>query len=84
MTIEQGRLAIERGQWQGPLEYWNGNTFRWNVAGSPGALEPFFFVRFDATPEATVNRVSFGLPGEVASFARKPKDGPPRAGQGSR
>ena len=66
------QLVLERGYWRGPLEYWNGSTFRWSIASQPGALEPYFFVRFDTTPEATVNQVSFGLPGETATFARRP------------
>jgi CubicO group peptidase (beta-lactamase class C family) len=73
IRLEQGRLVLERGYWKGPLEYWNGSTFRWNIVHQPGALDPYVFVRFDTTPDATVNQVSFGLPGETATFTRKPE-----------
>ena len=73
LTVRQqgDDLVATRGEWTGRLEYWNGNTFRWDLTGAMGTLQPYVFVRFDAEPNGTVSAASFGLtPAERASFRR--------------
>jgi hypothetical protein len=34
VSMKDGRLELVRGEWRGPLEYWNATNFRWTVLPS--------------------------------------------------
>jgi hypothetical protein len=75
-----GHLTMTRGSWSAPLEYWNGNNFRWGRL--PSATVTSMFVKFDVSPEGRVTTVSYGLGADSAHFGRKPQRAPAtRTGQ---
>src|SRR5687768_4370912 len=74
VSVESGRLMLRRGEWFGPLEYWNGTNFRWTVPtnpiGQPG------FIKFDVTAEDRVTGLYFGSGADQALLRRKAPPGP--------
>lgn len=76
ITLEQGRLEMRRGEWHGPLEYWNADNFRWTML--PSTPFPPMFIKFDVTPENKVRGMHFGFPGDSGYLGRK------AAGSGAR
>jgi CubicO group peptidase (beta-lactamase class C family) len=68
VSIKDGRLELQRGEWRGPLQFWNATNFRWTVPASPtGPLA----IKFEVAPDNTVTGFYFGLPGDVTLLARK-------------
>lgn len=65
-----GRLTMKRGSWSAPLEYWNGNNFRWGTL--PSATVTSMFVKFDVSTDGRVTTLSYGLGADSAHFGRKP------------
>jgi CubicO group peptidase (beta-lactamase class C family) len=70
ITLTDGRLTMKRGEWSGPLEYWNATNFRWGRL--PSATVTHMFVKFDVAPDGKVTTVSYGLGADSAHFGRKP------------
>lgn len=69
VTFENGKLALQRGDWRGPLTYLNGLTFTWDLTGiSPTGPMP---IKFDAAPDGKVTGLYFGLAGDVDLLTRK-------------
>jgi len=64
VAVQADHLVLTRGDWSGPLTYWNDQNFRWS--------ELSMFVKFDVAPSGTVSGMTFGLPGDVTTLARKP------------
>jgi CubicO group peptidase (beta-lactamase class C family) len=63
VSIQDDHLVLTRGEWKGPLTYWNDENFRWS--------ELSMFVKFDVAPAGTVSGMTFGLPGDVSTLTRK-------------
>lgn len=78
VTVKDGHLELERGEWRGPLQYWNANNFRWTVPGSPtGPMN----IKFEIAPDNTVSGLYFGLGSDATLLNRK---GGGRGGRGGR
>ena len=84
VAIEQGRLVLRRGEWHGPLEYWNATNFRWTIL--PSSPTGPMFIKFDVSPDDRVTGLYFGLPGDQTLLGRKGPTGGRggRGGPGSR
>jgi CubicO group peptidase (beta-lactamase class C family) len=63
VTVKDDHLVLTRGEWTGPLTYWNDNNFRWS--------ELSMFVKFEVAPTGMITGMTFGLPGDVSTLARK-------------
>ncbi len=63
VAVQNDHLVLTRGDWSGPLTYWNANNFRWS--------EQSMFVKFEVAPSGTISGMTFGLPGDVTTLARK-------------
>ena len=63
VSVQDDHLVLTRGEWKGPLTYWNDQNFRWS--------ELSMFVKFDVAPSGVVNGMTFGLPGDVSMLTRK-------------
>ncbi len=70
ISLADGKLAMQRGDFTAPLEYWNANNFRWGPLSS--AALSSLFVKFDVAPDGTVTTLSFGLGPDSAHMGRKP------------
>jgi CubicO group peptidase (beta-lactamase class C family) len=82
VSVDEGVLTLHRGDWAGPLEFWNGSNFRWTIL--PSAPLATLFIKFDVAPDGTVSGMSFGLPGDISTMGRKPAPGGGRGGRGGR
>ena len=69
ISLENGRLVFERGDWKGPLEYWGYHHFRWGPL--PSAVLSTLLVKFDIAADGKVNGLSFTVGADVVSMARK-------------
>jgi CubicO group peptidase (beta-lactamase class C family) len=69
VTIQDGHLELQRGEWRGALEYVNAFNFRWSLTGvAPGGPFP---IKFDVAPDNKVSGMYFGLGGDATMLARK-------------
>jgi len=68
VTLEDGRLEMRRGEWHGPLEYWNATNFRWTIL--PSSPTGPLYIKFDITPDNRVTGLYFGLPGDQTLLTR--------------
>ena len=78
VSVKDGYLELERGDWRAPLQYWNATNFRWSVLGSPaGPMN----IKFEVSPDNTVTGLYFGLAGDATLLAKR---GAGRGGRGGR
>ncbi|MGQ0641760.1 MAG: serine hydrolase [Gemmatimonadaceae bacterium] len=70
VSLTDGKLTMQRGDFTAPLEYWNANNFRWGPL--PSAAVASLFVKFDVAPDGKVTTLSFGLGSDSAHMGRKP------------
>jgi CubicO group peptidase (beta-lactamase class C family) len=63
VSVQDDHLVLTRGEWKGPLTYWNDENFRWS--------ELSMFIKFEVAPAGTVGGMTFGLPGDVSTLTRK-------------
>lgn len=70
VSLTDGKLVMQRGDFTAPLEYWNGSNFRWGPL--PSAALSSLFVKFDIAPDGKVTTLSFGLGPDSAHMGRKP------------
>jgi CubicO group peptidase (beta-lactamase class C family) len=70
VSLTDGKLVMQRGDFTAPLEYWNGSNFRWGPL--PSAAVSSLFVKFDIAPDGRVTTLSFGLGADSAHMGRKP------------
>jgi hypothetical protein len=77
VTLEGNHLELRRGDWHGPLEYWNATNFRWTMG--PTATGPLF-IKFEVSPDGRVTGLNFGIGGDISLMARKAASG--RGGRG--
>jgi CubicO group peptidase (beta-lactamase class C family) len=63
VSVQDDHLVLTRGEWKGPLTYWNDENFRWSELG--------MFVKFDVSPLGAISGMTFGLPGDVTTLTRK-------------
>jgi len=72
VSVQDDHLVLTRGEWKGPLTFWNDENFRWS--------ELSMFIKFDVAPSGTINGMTFGLPGDVTTLTRKqPRPSSPAA-----
>jgi CubicO group peptidase (beta-lactamase class C family) len=76
VSVNDGQLELQRGEWRAPLQYWNASNFRWSVRGSPAGT---LMITFDVSPQNTVTGLHYGLPGDETLLPRK---GAGRGGRG--
>jgi hypothetical protein len=79
VTLIEDHLEFKRGEWSGALEYWNGNTFKWNLP--PGNPAGQLYIKFESSPEGRVTGLYFGLGGDQALMGRRGATGG-RGGRG--
>ena len=80
VSIVEGQLEMSRGEWHGPLQYWNANNFRWLLPpGTPTGVMP---IKFEISPDNTVTGLWFGIGGDVALLSRKSTGRGGRGGRG--
>lgn len=75
VTLENGKLQLRRGDWQGPLEFWNANHFRWH--NGPGSVTGPMNIKFEIAPDGKVTGLYFGIGGDIDLMTRK---APPATG----
>jgi CubicO group peptidase (beta-lactamase class C family) len=68
VRLQDGRLELRRGEWYGPLEFWNGSNFRWTIL--PSAPLPPLFLKFDVDPQDRVTGLYFGIGSDVSLLGR--------------
>ena len=68
VTLEGNVLMMRRGEWYGPLEYWNGTNFRWTVPHQPVGQPRY--IKFDVSADDRVTGLFFGS-GEFTSLLRR-------------
>ncbi len=68
VTVKDGRLELQRGYWNAPLQFWNATNFRWVV---PGAATGPLFIKFEVSPENVVTGLYFGLGADVRLLTRR-------------
>ena len=69
VTVQDGHLELEHGDWHGPLEYLNAFNFRWSLPGvAPGGP---MAIKFEVAPDNKVTGMYFGLAGDVYLLGRK-------------
>lgn len=73
VTLEDGRLMLRRGDWHGPLEYWNATNFRWTILPTSPIAQ--LFLKFEISPADRVTGLYFGLPGDQTLLNRKEAPG---------
>ena len=78
VSIVNGRLELKRGDWSGPLEFWNANNFRWD--NGPGSVTGPMNIKFEIAPDGRVTGLNFGIGGDVYLMNRKA----PGGGRGGR
>jgi CubicO group peptidase (beta-lactamase class C family) len=69
VALEGNRLVMTRGEWKAPLEYAGMNTFKWGPLAT--AILPSFIVKFDVAADNSVTSLSYGIPTETVTLARK-------------
>jgi hypothetical protein len=69
VSLKDGRLDLQRGEWHGPLEYWNGTNFRWTIL--PSSPTGPMYIKFEVTPDGKVSGMYFGLAGDQSLLGRK-------------
>ncbi|HEY9225725.1 MAG TPA: serine hydrolase [Gemmatimonadaceae bacterium] len=79
VTLVNGKLELKRGDWHGPLEFWNATNFRWD--NGPGSVTGPMNIKFDIAPDGRVTTLNFGIAGDVYPMSRK---NPPGGGRGGR
>lgn len=77
VAVKDGKLELRRGEWSGPLQYWNATNFRWLLP--PGAPTGPMNVKFEVSPDDAVTGLYFGLAGDITLLGRK---GGGRGGRG--
>jgi CubicO group peptidase (beta-lactamase class C family) len=79
VAMKDGHLELTRGDWSGPLQYWNATNFRWIVppASPTGPLN----IKFEVSPDNVVTGLYFGLGNEATLLSRV---GGGRGGRGGR
>jgi len=77
VSMKDGRLELVRGDWRGPLEYWNAMNFRWTVL--PSSPTGPMYLKFEVSPDNRVTGLYFGLAGDQTLLAR---EGPAGGGRG--
>ncbi|HEU5217404.1 MAG TPA: serine hydrolase [Gemmatimonadales bacterium] len=70
VSAEGDRLTMKRGEWNAPLEFWNGNNFRWGPLQSAAVTN--LFVKFDTNPDGKVGSLMFLVGADTVSMGRKP------------
>src|SRR5439155_21607928 len=80
VSVEGNRLELKRGDWHGPLEYWNATNFRWTIL--PSAPTAPMIIKFDVAADNRVTGLYFGLAGDQTLLGRKGTGG--RGGRGGR
>lgn len=78
VTLANGKLELRRGDWRGPLEFWNANNFRWD--NGPGSVTGPMNLKFEISPDGRVTGLNFGFGGDIYLMNRKA----PAAGRGGR
>ena len=73
------KLDLKRGDWHGPLEFWNATNFRWD--NGPGSVTGPMNIKFDVSPDGRVTTLYFGIAGDVYPMSRKAAAGG-RGGRG--
>jgi hypothetical protein len=63
VSVQDDHLFLTRGEWKGPLTFWNDENFRWS--------ELSMFIKFEVAPSGTISGMTFGLPGDVTTLTRK-------------
>jgi CubicO group peptidase (beta-lactamase class C family) len=63
VSVQDDHLVLARGEWKGPLTFWNDENFRWS--------ELSMFIKFEVAPSGTISGMTFGLPGDVTTLTRK-------------
>jgi CubicO group peptidase (beta-lactamase class C family) len=77
ITLDRNVLMLRRGDWNGPLEFSSGTSFRWTVPFQPvGQPE---FIRFDIASDDRVTGFYFGF-GEFVWLMRKRGNAPGQGG----
>jgi len=79
VSVNDGQLELQRGEWTAPLQYWNANNFRWAVRGSPAGV---LTITFDVSTQNTVTGLRYGLPGDETLLPRKGGRGGRGGGRG--
>ncbi|MEX2283792.1 MAG: serine hydrolase [Gemmatimonadota bacterium] len=76
VTVESGKIMLRRGEWFGPLEYWNGTNFRWTVPYNPVGQPQY--IKFDVTADDRVTGLYLTLGADQALLRRRtaPGQGP--------
>lgn len=69
VSLEGERLTMRRGEWNAPLEFWNGSNFRWGPLQSAALTS--LFIRFDPTPDGKVGSLMFNVGTDTAHMVRK-------------
>ena len=68
VTLKDGHLQLARGDWTGPLNYWNSTHFRWIMPpASPIGMLP---IKFEVSPENVVTGLYFGYANEITLLNR--------------
>ena len=78
VSLNEGRLTMQRGEWTAPLEHWGSGTFKWGTLPSAAIVE--LFVTFDVAPDGKVTSLSFNVGADTTTMVRK---APPRGREGS-
>jgi CubicO group peptidase (beta-lactamase class C family) len=81
VSMKDGHLELVRGEWHGPLEYWNATNFRWTVL--PSSPTGPMYMKFEVSPDNRVTGLYFGLAGDQSLLARKGLAGGGRGRGGS-
>jgi hypothetical protein len=69
VSIVEGQLELHRGDWHGPLQYWNANNFRWLLP--PGSPTGPMNIKFEIAPDNTVSGLWFGIGADLTLLNRK-------------
>lgn len=81
VSLVEGQLELSRGDWHGPLQFWNATNFRWLLP--PGSPAGQINIKFEIAPDNTVTGLWFGIGGDVTLLNRK-SAGRSGAGRGGR
>ena len=73
VSLEQGHLELKRGEWHGPLEYWNATNFRWTIL--PSSPTGPMYSKFEVGPDNKVTGMYFVLAGDQTLLGRKGASG---------
>jgi hypothetical protein len=73
VSIKDGKLYLVRGDWSGPLQFWNATNFRWLIP--PGSPTGPMTIKFEVSPDNTVTGLWFGIQGDVALLSKKATGG---------